>query len=63
MSDTTATPFAVSAPLWALSVAAEAGYLYSDVSNFKITPKTLTFTSPEGSPVKLFRRNAFAGRS
>lgn len=62
MSDTTAPSFVSVAPLWALAAVKGAGFLYSEVHDFKITDKTITFSSWAGTDkpgVRLFRRNAW----
>lgn len=64
MSDIDPTTFKGSAPLWALDCATQAGIRYEDVTEAKITAKQAVLTvRGQDKPVKVFRRNAFPGRS
>jgi len=64
MSQVDATTFKGSAPVWALQAAHDAGIAYADVIDAKITAKQAVLTvRGEDKPVKIFRRNAFPGRS
>jgi hypothetical protein len=58
------TTFKGSAPIWALQAAHDAGIAYADVTEAKITAKQAVLTvAGQDKPVKVFRRNAFPGRS
>jgi hypothetical protein len=58
------TTFKGSAPVWALQCAHDAGIAYADVIEAKITAKQAVLTVfGQDKPVKVFRRNAFPGRS
>ncbi len=64
MSQIDATTFLGSAPLWALDAAHRAGIHAGDVTESKVTEKQAVLTvHGQDKPVKVFRRNAFPGRS
>jgi hypothetical protein len=63
MSQPNPTTFKGSAPIWALQAAYDAGIMYADVIEAKITAKQAVLTVfGRDEPVKVFRRNAFPGR-
>jgi len=64
MSQVEGTTFLGSAPLWALDAAHRAGISASAVTEAKITEKQAVLTiHGQDKPVKVYRRNAFPGRS
>ena len=63
MSQVDPTTFLGSAPLWALDATFQAGLRARDVTEAKITAKQAVLTLADGTTHKVYKRNAFPGRS
>jgi hypothetical protein len=66
-AETSEAPFFHVLPLWVLDAAHQAGIPYRYITAADVKPKTanITVTPPhaDGNTVKVWRRNAFPGRS